>query len=186
MIALAAFILPAAYLIWSLICLETNYTRAKRIGIPLVRLPIDPLNILFQVFESHVWALLDRLPLKAVLPGWTTYARRGWFFEDKAETSLRLGKIWGIVTPMGVYVQLNDPEAINDVLSRRLDFQRPTEPYSKCQHDETSSWCVRSISTRISIYSRHRTGFLNVNMLFHIILMYGRNPRSFWSMHLQR
>jgi hypothetical protein len=131
MFALTIFVLAAAYLTWSLICLHINYTRAKRIGIPLVRLPIDPLNVFFQVFESHVWALLDRLPLKAFLPRWTKYARRGWFFEDKAETSLRLGKIWGLVTPVGIYVQLNDPEAINDVLSRRIDFQRPTEPYSK-------------------------------------------------------
>jgi hypothetical protein len=132
MIMLSILVVTAAYLIWSLICLEKNYARAKPMGIPLVRLPIDPLNVLFQVFESNVWAILDRLPLKCILPRWTKYARRGWFFEDKAETSLRIGKIWALVTPVGVYVQLTDPEAINDVLSRRLDFQRPSEPYSKC------------------------------------------------------
>lgn len=132
MFALLIFILNAAYLTWSLVCLEINYNRAKRIGIPLVRLPIDPLNVLFQVFESHVWSVLDSLPLKGILPRWTTYARRGWFFEGKAETFLRLGKIWGLVTPVGIYVQLTNPEAINDVLSRRMDFQRPTEPYSRC------------------------------------------------------
>jgi hypothetical protein len=131
MFATAVLSLVAAYVTWSLVCLELNYRRAKSIGIPLVRLPIDPLNILFQVFESQVWAILERLPVKAILPQWTTYARRGWFFEDKADTSLRLGKIWGLVTPVGVIVMLNDPEAIDDVLSRRLDFQRPTEPYSK-------------------------------------------------------
>jgi hypothetical protein len=27
--------------------------------IPLIRLPIDPLNILFQVFESHIWKIVN-------------------------------------------------------------------------------------------------------------------------------
>ncbi|KAJ4353464.1 uncharacterized protein N0V89_005193 [Didymosphaeria variabile] len=129
MFALLLLILAAGYLTWSLVCLELNYRRARAIGIPLFRLPIDPLNILFQIFESHVWEVLDRLPVKGVLPQWTTYARRGWFFEDKADTFLRLGKVWAIVTPVGIYIQLADPEAIGDVLSRRMDFPRPTEPY---------------------------------------------------------
>ena len=133
---LSAF--ASLYLIWSLVCLEINYKRAKSIGIPLVRLPIDPLNTLFQVFGSQVWAILDRLPVKAILPRWTTYARRGWFFEDKAETALRLGKTWALVTPGGIYVQLADPEAIYDVVSRRVDFQRPTEPYSKYTENDTA------------------------------------------------
>lgn len=136
MFALLLFTMAAAYLTWSLVCLEINYTRAKAIGIPLVRLPIDPLNILFQISESQVWAVLDRLPLTGILPTWTAYARRGWFFNDKAETFLRLGNIWGLVTPVGIYVQLADPEAINDVLSRRMDFQRPSEPYSKYRRIE--------------------------------------------------
>ncbi|KAF1949760.1 cytochrome P450 monooxygenase [Byssothecium circinans] len=151
MFGLLLSVFAAAYLVWSLICLETNYRRAKSMGIPLIRLPIDPLNILFQVFESQVWGILDRLPVKAILPQWTTYARRGWFFEDKADTALRLGKIWGLVTPVGILVQLTDPEAIDDVLSRRMDFQRPTEPYTIL---EVFGPCISSADA--DNWARHR------------------------------
>jgi uncharacterized membrane protein len=65
------------YLAWSFVALEINYRRAASMKIPLVRLPIDPLNILFQVFESHVWKIIDRLPVSSLLPTWTRYARRG-------------------------------------------------------------------------------------------------------------
>jgi hypothetical protein len=85
----------------------------------------------FQVLESHVWAILDHFPLIDRLPQWTTYARRGWFVYDKAQTALQLGKVWAIVSPGGIYVQLADPVAINYVLSRRMDFPRPVEPYSE-------------------------------------------------------
>lgn len=35
------------YMGYNLVCLEQNYRRASAMGIPLVRVPIDPLNILF-------------------------------------------------------------------------------------------------------------------------------------------
>jgi hypothetical protein len=54
--------LGAAYLIWSLVAMEINYRRASSMGIPLVRLPIDPMNIPWVVLEPSLWRLLDRLP----------------------------------------------------------------------------------------------------------------------------
>jgi uncharacterized membrane protein len=54
MFAFSILLLAVAYLVWSLVCLEKNYKRAKEIGIPLVQLPIDPIYMLFQVFGSHV------------------------------------------------------------------------------------------------------------------------------------
>lgn len=50
---------------------------AKPMNIHLVHLPVDPVNILFQVFESHICAVLDRMPVNAFLPQWTIYAQRG-------------------------------------------------------------------------------------------------------------
>lgn len=118
------------YLAWSLIALEINYRRASSMGIPLVRLPIDPLNILFQVFESHVWNLLERIPFVIpYLPGWTRHARRGWYFKDKASSHLRYGPIWALVTPCDIHILVCDPEAVHDVFARRNDFVRPSKMY---------------------------------------------------------
>ncbi|KAF2203851.1 hypothetical protein GQ43DRAFT_438456 [Delitschia confertaspora ATCC 74209] len=42
------------YLAWSIFAPELNSKRASSMVCPLVRVPIDPLNILHQVFKSHV------------------------------------------------------------------------------------------------------------------------------------
>lgn len=120
----------ALYMGYSLVCLELNYRRALSMGIPLVRLPIDPLNVPFQVIEPHLFKLLDLLPPNA-LPVFVRYMRRGWFFPDKADSYLRYGPIFAFVTPRGIHIQVCDSEAIHDIFTRRLDFVRPSENYSK-------------------------------------------------------
>jgi hypothetical protein len=40
------------YVGWSLVYLELNYKRAS-MRIPLVRVPIDPLNIFLNILEPH-------------------------------------------------------------------------------------------------------------------------------------
>ena len=117
------------YLIWSLVAMEMNYWRASSMGIPLVRLPVDPMNITWLILEPPLWRLLDRLPLD-----WGTfgrYSRRGWHFHDKAESHLRYGPAWALVTPCDIYVYIADTGAIHDVFIRRADFLRPTKMYSR-------------------------------------------------------
>ena len=121
-------------LAWNLVALEVNYRRAASMGIPLVRLPIDPLNILFQVFESHIWKVIDRSPVAIPLPSWTRYARRGWYLKDKASSHLRYGLIWALVTPCDIHILVCDPEAVHDVFARRNDFVRPNKMYSKSMY----------------------------------------------------
>lgn len=117
------------YLSWSLFALELNYRRAKSMGIPLVRLPIDPLNLLWSVLENPVWRFLNLLPFS--WGSFTLYSRRGWNFKDKSASHMRYGPIWAIVTPRSIWISLADPDAINDIYRRRTDFLRPSELYSK-------------------------------------------------------
>ncbi|KAJ5560258.1 cytochrome P450 [Penicillium frequentans] len=96
-------------------------------GIPLVRLPVDGQNVLWASIEGHLWPLLDRLSIN-----WGTfgiYSRRGWSFKDNGDSHRRYGPIWALVTPVGIYVQVADPGAINEVFQRRIDFIRPVEMY---------------------------------------------------------
>lgn len=109
--------------------MEINYRRASFMGIPLVRLPVDPLNIPWIILEPLLWRLLDRLPFD-----WGTfgrYSRRGWHFREKADSHLRYGPAWALVTPCDIHVQIADPDAIHDIFTRREDFLRPTKMYSK-------------------------------------------------------
>lgn len=117
------------YLSWSLIAMEINYRRAASMGIPLVRLPVDPKNILWMVLEPSIWRLLDHLPFD-----WGTfrrYSRRGWHFHDKARSHLQYGPVWALVTPCDIYVHVVDSVAITDIFHRRGDFLRPNNLYSK-------------------------------------------------------
>ncbi|KAJ5738155.1 cytochrome P450 [Penicillium malachiteum] len=114
------------YLAWSLVVMESNYRRASSMGIPLVRLPVDPQNVLWMIIEPHVWPLLDRLPID-----WGTFrfSRRGWYFGDKGKAHQVYGPIFAVVTPLGIFIHIADSEAINDMFQRRADFIRPVENY---------------------------------------------------------
>lgn len=128
MIAQILLALGLAYQTWSLVAMEMNYRRAASMGIPLVRLPIDPENIIWLVLEPHLWRLLDHLPFS-----WGTfgrYSRRGWHFKDKASSHLRYGPAWALVTPAFVYIYIADPDAVHDIFVRRGDFLRPSKMYS--------------------------------------------------------
>lgn len=121
--------LALGYLAWSLLTMEINYRRASSMGIPLVRLIIDPQNLLWMVLESHLWPYLDRLPIN--LGNFGRYARRGWHFSDKADSHLQYGPVWALVTPVDVYVHVADADSIHDIFDRRTDFLRPSKMYSK-------------------------------------------------------
>ncbi|KAI9789936.1 MAG: hypothetical protein M1816_005705 [Peltula sp. TS41687] len=127
MIAQLLLGLVVAYISWSFVAMEINYHRASSMGIPLVRLPVDPLNIAWIIVEPSLWRLLDRLPIN-----WGTfgrYSRRGWQFDVKAESHLRYGPIWALVTPANIWVYVADPDAIHEIFNRRADFLRPGKMY---------------------------------------------------------
>lgn len=119
------------YVTWSLVCLERNYRLASRMGvdITIIRLPIDPLNLLWQIFEPVVFSFLDLIPMS--LGTFAVYSRRGWHFKDKADSHLRYGPLFAIVTPRNVWLQVADPAAVTEIFKRRTDFLRPSEFYSK-------------------------------------------------------
>ena len=109
--------------------MEITYRRASSMGIPLIRLPVDPLNILWIILEPSLWPILDCLPF--TLGSFGRYSRRGWHFKDKAKSHLQYGPAFALVTPCDIYVYVADPDAIHEIFNRRADFLRPTKMYSK-------------------------------------------------------
>lgn len=133
----------AAYIGWSLVCLEVNYRKALSMGIPLIRMPIDPLNVPFQIIEPHVFKVIHSLPVSVQdrLPAVVKYMRRGWFFYDKADSHIRYGPAFAFVTPRNSWVQVCESEANYDIFSRRLEFIRANENYSKAYKTSIHQWC---------------------------------------------
>lgn len=121
-----------AYFGWSLICLELNVRKARALNIPVVRLPIDPVNFLWVFLQAHVWRVLDRLPIAwSSYPDFIRFTYRGWHFREKSKPAIRFGPVWALVTPVTFYLQFADADAINDLFSRRSDFIRPVKNYSE-------------------------------------------------------
>ncbi|KAF2877804.1 cytochrome P450 [Massariosphaeria phaeospora] len=127
MLLAALFLSIALYALWSLVTLELNYRRAQSMGIPLIRLPVDPLNALWQVSEEHFWAFANFLHLP--VHSWKRVLRRGWQFEAKADLFFEYGPAFALVSPRSIIVQICDAEAVREVLERRRDFVRPSETY---------------------------------------------------------
>ena len=149
MIAQLILGLPFFYLTWSLITMEINYRRASSMGMPLVRLYVDPLNIPWVVLEPSIWRILDLLPID--FGSFRRYSRRGWHFSDKADSHLQYGPAWAIVTPRDIYVQVADPNAIHDIFFRPEDFLRPSKMYKLL---EVYGPCISTASW--TDWGRHR------------------------------
>ena len=131
MILLVILALLTIHVGWSFAALELNHHRARAMNIPLIRLPIDPMNIFWIILEPHLWRVLDNLPVDWRKTTFGRYSRRGWFFTDKAQSHLHYGPIFALVTPKDIYVYVADPEAVHEIFTRREDFLRPSKMYSK-------------------------------------------------------
>ncbi|KAI1413651.1 cytochrome P450 [Hypoxylon sp. FL1857] len=119
-----------AYFVWSIVCLESNVRKARAMGVPFVRLPIDSNNVLWTIVQPHVWNIIDRLPFDwSLYPDFVRYSRRGWHYDDGSETHVRLGPVWALVTPVTIYLHFADPDAIHEIVTRRTDFVRPIKEY---------------------------------------------------------
>lgn len=122
--------LALAYFGWSMVCLERNVRRARSLGIPVVRLPIDPVNFLWIFLQGYVWRVLDCIPIAwSSYPDFIRFSYRGWHFREKSSPAVRFGPVWALVTPVSFYLQITDPDAINELFLRRSDFIRPVKNY---------------------------------------------------------
>src|SRR2546423_1357059 len=92
--------LASAYSIWSVVCLEANVRKARALGLPVARLPVDANNVFWILFQPHFYSLLDRLPIRWLsYPSFVRFSRRGWYFAERANAHLQLGPIWALVSP---------------------------------------------------------------------------------------
>ncbi|MCJ1260725.1 hypothetical protein MMC22_000587 [Lobaria immixta] len=118
-------VIPLTYVAWSLFSLARNYTIAREIGVPLIVLPISPLNPIWMLVEKFFIPILRMLPFGS--GNFTRYQRLGWEFDDRSKTHEELGDAYMAVTPGKNWLYICDHEAISDLLHRRNEFKRPLE-----------------------------------------------------------
>ena len=127
LLAIIPLLLGGAWLLYSGLTLIKSVRRARSMKVPLVVVPISPMNILWIVIEPLVSRVLDSLPFN--FGNFNRYGRRGWHFHDKAASHVELGDAWALVTPRETFLHICNPEAINEIFARRHDFIRPTQFY---------------------------------------------------------
>ena len=126
--------LATAWFAYSMLCLRANVRRARTMHVPLILVPVSPMNALWIAAEPLVYLVLDRLPVRF---RWAKYARRGWHFVDKAATHQALGEAFAVVTPRETFLHVCEPGAIAEVFARRQDFVRPVQLYRGLHRDES-------------------------------------------------
>ena len=129
MISQFLLLFTLSWLVYSGVSLAINIRRARAMNVPWVMVPISPMNIPWIVAEPLVFRILDTLPFR--LGNFSRYGRRGWHFQEKAASHVELGDAWTLVTPRETFLHICNPDAINDIFARRLDFVRPVQLYSK-------------------------------------------------------
>ncbi|KAG8162982.1 hypothetical protein KVR01_007460 [Diaporthe batatas] len=149
------------YITWSFACLEANVRKARDFGVPVIRLPIDANNVVWILLQPYLWMVLDRLPFDwSTYPRFVRLSRRGWFVAEGAEPHVQLGPVWALVSPMAVNLHFSDPDTIQDIVTRRGDFQRP---FRELTRSMLHSW-TRSSSAGIDSYQKD-TRMLSLNVL---------------------
>lgn len=125
----AVLILAAAWIFHCAVCLWHNIKEAKKLNVPLIIVPVSPMNTLWILFEPLLLPCFESLPLLPRTLG--RYCRRGWHFQDKYRTHLEHGDVWVLVTPGQNFLYVANASAVKDILNRRDEFQRPLELYSR-------------------------------------------------------
>ena len=102
--------------------LAKNYIKARKIGLPVLVTPISFFNFLWLLSNHRLAPLLKALPFG--LGNFVDHSGFSWYFADRYRHHARLGPAFCVVSPGEVQVILADPDAADDVLARRKEFQR--------------------------------------------------------------
>ena len=132
LVFLPLVVLISGWLVYCWGCLLHNYVEARKIGIPIVVIPISHENPLWMLVDKKIFIpLFERLPFGLGCSNLTRYNWRGWEFQDKSRSHVEMGDVFVMVTPGRNWIYLCNPEALMDVFRRRSDFPRPLEIFGK-------------------------------------------------------
>jgi cytochrome P450 len=124
---LLAFSALTASLSWHLLCIYSNYKQARRIGLPIIITPINAMNPVWFLTQKWLVPLLQRLPFG--LGNFVNYSTLAWNYRDKHSLHDQLGDAFTIVGPGENQVIVAEAEAVENITSRRKDFQKSEAMY---------------------------------------------------------
>lgn len=124
---------PATALFLSTVLgLIRNHAIARRIGLPIVIVPISPENPLWMMLARHVVPLFRYLPFGN--GDFSKFCHVGWEWELKYQAHAEPGDAIMMVSPGKNWIYICNADTIHDIIQRerRHDFERPVELMGKC------------------------------------------------------
>lgn len=102
---------------------------AKASGIPYVVSPIHGVDLFWLITEHFWWPILRRLPTWATRD-WIDVVSGDWIWNYRYTINQRLGSdTFLVVSPLGLILNVADPDVITQITTRRNDFPKPTRMY---------------------------------------------------------
>ena len=119
--------LALPYLIWSVFRFTNNYIQAKKIGLPILICPINPMNPIWLLTKDLIKPTISSLPFG--LGQWADRAEVGWTYYPKFAVHAKYGEAFTIVSPGTNEIIIAEPTATDDILRRRNDFIKDPDVY---------------------------------------------------------
>jgi cytochrome P450 len=109
---------------WSLF---RNYVVARKVGLPIVIVPISPENPLWMLLARYILPVLQYVPFGN--GHFSRFCHIGWEFDEKARAHVELGDAFMFATPGKNWIYLCDADATHDIIKRERsgEFARPVE-----------------------------------------------------------
>lgn len=126
---LTLFVVIVTFLgLTTLLPLARNYGTARKIGLPILVIPVNPLGLFWLIIGVQFRPLIRRLfPERLTL--WTHCCVYGGGIEQRRPVHDLLGPVFVTVSPGIIELVIGDAIAANEVFTRRKDFPKPDIAY---------------------------------------------------------
>jgi hypothetical protein len=117
---------PVTWAVWSVYTLSVNYAAAKKIGVPIVILPVSSGNPVWMLLADIIVPLLQK---NSTIRSWplVRFGRRSWEFKDKGKIHQEIGDLFVMVTPVKNWLYVCNADILAEIMQRRNEFIRPKE-----------------------------------------------------------
>ena len=123
------FLFAGVYMLTTLYCLGVNFLTARKIGVPLVIIPVSPENPLWILLGNRIASVVQFVLGERYF---TRFSIRGWVYYDKNRAALELGDHFAFATPDKIWLYVCNAETLTHVIHRPSDFPRPLELLGGC------------------------------------------------------
>ena len=118
---------PLLFFVSTVWNLARNYYEARKVGLPIIIVPISPENPIWMILARHVLPILQYFPFGNGY--FTRFCHIGWEYDEKTRAHLELGDAFMFATPGKNWIYLCNADTAHDMMRRERqgDFARPGE-----------------------------------------------------------